>query len=245
MAKKEIVPYIWKKTNKKIQVKNMFDRISSYYDLINRMISWRLDILWRKKVASILTPEKPKKILDIATGTGDLAIALVKTNANEIVGIDISEKMLEIGLKKVKNRKLIDKIVMEFGDSENINYPDNYFDAATIAFGVRNFEDLDKGLSEVHRVLHQGGNLVVLETSVPQKFPIREFYNFYSHKIMPLIGSLFSHDKFAYRYLSDSAAEFPFGSSFNNILMKNGFINVKNLPQTFGVVSIYCAKKPY
>ena len=133
---------------------------------------------------------------------------------------------------------------MEIGDSEKLSYPDNYFDAATVAFGVRNFENLDKGLSEILRVLRSGGNLVILETAVPQKFPIRQFYNFYSRKIMPLFGLLFSKDKSAYRYLSDSAAVFPFGPAFNNILIKNGFIKVKNLPQTFGVASIYCAKKP-
>ena len=244
MAYKQVIPYKDKKNKKKIQVRMMFNRISSNYDLLNRLISGGIDVLWRKKVVSLLIPEKPKKVLDIATGTGDLAIELMKTNANEIIGVDISEGMLEIGVKKVKNRKFNHKIKMEIGDGEKLSYPDNYFDAATVAFGVRNFENLDKGLSEILRVLRSGGNLVILETAVPQKFPIRQFYNFYSSKIMPLFGLLFSNDKSAYHYLSDSAAVFPFGPAFNNILIKNGFIKVKNLPQTFGVASIYCAKKP-
>ena len=243
MTNKQVLPYQDGENNKKIQVRNMFNKISSNYDVLNRIISGGIDILWRKKVVSLLIPEKPKKVLDVATGTGDLAIELIKTNADEIIGVDISEGMLEIGVKKVKNRKFNNRIKMEIGDSEKLSYPDNYFDAATVAFGVRNFQNLDKGLLEIHRVLRRGGNLVILETAVPQKFLIRQFYNFYTHKIMPLMG-LFSKDKFAYRYLSNSAAVFPFGAAFNNILIKNGFISVKNLPQTFGVASIYCAKKP-
>ena len=245
MAHKQVVPYQEKKISKKTQIRKMFDKISSNYDVLNRIISGGIDILWRKKVVSLLIPEKPKKVLDVATGTGDLAIELIKTNANEIVGVDISEEMLKIGINKVKNRKLNNTIIMEIGDSEKLSYPDNYFDAATVAFGVRNFENLDKGLSEIRRVLRTGGNLVILETAVPQRFLVRQFYNFYSSKIMPLLGLMFAKDISAYRYLSNSAAAFPFGTAFNNILIKNGFIKVKNLPQTFGVASIYCAKKPY
>ena len=244
MASKQVFPYQDEKNDKKIQIRNMFDKISSNYDVLNRIISGGIDVIWRKKVVSLLIPEKPKKVIDIATGTGDLAIELMKTNANEIIGLDISSGMLEIGVKKVKNRKFNNRIKMVIGDSEKLSYPDNYFDAATVAFGVRNFENLDKGLSEIHRVLRRGGNLVILETAVPQKFPIRQFYNFYIHKVMPIFGLLLSKEKFAYRYLSNSAAIFPFGDAFNNILIKNGFISVKNLPQTFGVASIYCAKKP-
>tara|TARA_A100001015_G_scaffold58623_1_gene64591 strand:+ start:1442 stop:2179 length:738 start_codon:yes stop_codon:yes gene_type:complete len=244
MANKQVVPYQDKKSTKKVQIRNMFDGISSNYDLLNRVISGGIDIKWRKKVVALLLPKKPKKILDIATGTGDLAIELVKTKADEIIGVDISAGMLDIGIEKVKKRKFEDKIKMEIGDSEKLGYPNEHFDAATVAFGVRNFEDLDKGLSEIHRVLKPGGDLVVLETAVPQKFPFRQFYYFYTHKVMPILGSLFSRDKAAYRYLSDSAAAFPFGIAFNNILKKNGFIEVEDLPQTFGVASIYCAKKP-
>ena len=244
MVDKQVVPYQEKKISKKTQIRKMFDKISSNYDVLNRIISGGIDILWRKKVVSLLIPEKPKKVLDVATGTGDLAIELIKTNANEIVGVDISEGMLKIGINKVKNRKLSNKISMEIGDSEKLSYPDNYFDAATVAFGVRNFENLDKGLSEIRRVLRTGGNLVILETAVPQRYLVRQFYNFYTSKIMPLLGLIFAKDISAYRYLSNSAAAFPFGTAFNNILIKNGFIKVKNLPQTFGVASIYCARKP-
>ena len=148
MVDKQVVPYQEKKISKKTQIRKMFDKISSNYDFLNRIISGGIDILWRKKVVSLLIPEEPKKVLDVATGTGDLAIELIKTNANEIVGVDISEGMLKIGVNKVKNRRLNNTISMEIGDSEKLSYPDNYFDAATVAFGVRNFENLDKGLQK-------------------------------------------------------------------------------------------------
>jgi demethylmenaquinone methyltransferase/2-methoxy-6-polyprenyl-1,4-benzoquinol methylase len=222
----------------------MFDGISKDYDLLNRVISGGIDVRWRKNVVSYLVPEKPKKILDIATGTADLAIELTKTNAEEIVGLDISPGMLEIGKQKVTSKGMDKVIKMVIGDSEKLDYNDAYFDAVTVAFGVRNFENLDKGLQEINRVLQPGGNLVILETAVPTNFPMKQFYGFYTQKVLPILGSLFSKDKAAYRYLSDSAAAFPFGKVFNNILLKNGFIEVKDFPQTLGVASIYCAKKP-
>ena len=222
----------------------MFDGISPQYDLMNRIISGGIDIKWRKNVVALLLPKKPKKILDVATGTGDLAVALAQTHAAEIVGIDISKGMLDIGKKKVKKSQWDKKIIMEIGDSENIGYPANYFDAVTVAFGVRNFENLDKGLLEILRVLRPGGDLIILETAVPQKFPLRQFYRLYTHFVMPLIGWFFSKDKSAYQYLSDSANTFPFGKAFNNILAKNGFIAIEDIPQTLGVASIYCAQKP-
>ena len=242
--KKQVVPYKNQKENKKKQVRQMFDGISKDYDLLNRVISGGIDVRWRKNVVSYLVPEKPKKILDIATGTADLAIELTKTNAEEIVGLDISPGMLEIGKQKVTSKGMDKVIKMVIGDSENLDYNDAYFDAVTVAFGVRNFENLDKGLQEINRVLRPGGNLVILETAVPKNFPMKQFYGFYTQKILPILGSLFSKDKAAYRYLSDSAAAFPFGKVFNNILLKNGFIEVKDFPQTLGVASIYCAKKP-
>ena len=242
--KKQVVPYKNQKENKKKQVRQMFDGISRDYDLLNRVISGGIDVRWRKNVVSYLIPEKPKKILDIATGTADLAIELTKTNAEEIVGLDISPGMLEIGKQKVTSKGMDKVIKMVIGDSENLDYNDAYFDAVTVAFGVRNFENLDKGLQEINRVLRPGGNLVILETAVPKNFPMKQFYGFYTQKILPILGSLFSKDKAAYRYLSDSAAAFPFGKVFNNILLKNGFIEVKDFPQTLGVASIYCAKKP-
>ena len=242
--KKQVVPYKNQKENKKKQVRQMFDGISKDYDLLNRVISGGIDVRWRKNVVSYLIPEKPKKILDIATGTADLAIELTKTNAEEIVGLDISPGMLEIGKQKVASKGMDKVIKMVIGDSEKLDYNDAYFDAVTVAFGVRNFENLDKGLQEINRVLRPGGNLVILETAVPKNFPMKQFYGFYTQKVLPILGSLFSKDKAAYRYLSDSAAAFPFGKVFNNILLKNGFIEVKDFPQTLGVASIYCAKKP-
>ena len=242
--KKQVVPYKNQKENKKKQVRQMFDGISKDYDLLNRVISGGIDVRWRKNVVSYLIPEKPKKILDIATGTADLAIELTKTNAEEIVGLDISPGMLEIGKQKVASKGMDKVIKMVIGDSEKLDYNDAYFDAITVAFGVRNFENLDKGLQEINRVLRPGGNLVILETAVPTNFPMKQFYGFYTQKVLPILGSLFSKDKAAYRYLSDSAAAFPFGKVFNNILLKNGFIEVKDFPQTLGVASIYCAKKP-
>ena len=222
----------------------MFDGISPQYDLMNRIISGGIDIKWRKNVVALLLPKKPRKILDVATGTGDLAVALSQTQAKEIVGIDISKGMLDIGKKKVKKSHWAKNIRMEIGDSENIDYPANHFDAVTVAFGVRNFENLDKGLLEILRVLRPGGNLVILETAVPQKFPLRQFYRLYTHFVMPVVGWFFSKDKSAYQYLSDSANAFPFGEAFNNILAKNGFIAIEDIPQTLGVASIYCAQKP-
>ena len=244
MKKKQVVPYEVKKSSKKTQVRQMFDRISNQYDLINRIISGGVDVKWRKNLVTLLVPNKPEKILDVATGTGDLALALAKTKATEIVGIDISQGMLDIGKKKIKKSQWHKKIKMEIGDSEKISYPANSFDAVTVAFGVRNFENLDKGLLEIQRVLRPGGDLIILETAVPQKIILRQFYNFYTHFIIPIIGWLFSHDKYAYQYLSDSANAFPFGKAFNNILAKNGFIAIEDIPQTFGVASIYRAKKP-
>ncbi len=244
MKKKQVVPYEVKKSSKKTQVRQMFDRISNQYDLINRIISGGVDVKWRKNLVTLLVPNKPEKILDVATGTGDLALALAKTKATEIVGIDISQGMLDIGKKKIKKSQWHKKIKMEIGDSEKISYPANYFDAVTIAFGVRNFENLDKGLLEIQRVLRPGGDLIILETAVPQTIILRKFYNFYTHFIIPFIGWVFSNNKHAYQYLSDSAKAFPFGKAFNNILAKNGFIAIEDIPQTLGVASIYRAKKP-
>ena len=222
----------------------MFDKISSNYDLMNRIISAGIDIKWRKNVVKLITPKKPNKILDVATGTGDLAIALGETLATEIVGIDISEGMLEIGKKKVKKSPWHKNIKMKIGDGEKITYPDNYFDAVTVSFGVRNFENLDKALMEIFRVLQPGGELIILETAVPQSFPLHQLYKLYTYYALPIIGSFFSKDKSAYKYLSSSANTFPFGKAFNNILEKNGFLVKEHIPQSFGVASIYRAKKP-
>lgn len=239
----KITPYKDSSKSKKEQVASMFNTISKNYDDLNRVISFGIDIKWRNKVVSIISKINPLTILDVATGTGDLAINLVKTGAKEIIGLDISEGMLEVGQQKVTRENLNHTIKMVLGDGEKIDYPDNYFDAITVSFGVRNFENLEQGLSEILRVLKPKGTFVVLETSVPTKFPYKQGYNFHCKIILPLVGKLFSKDKVAYSYLSESAAAFPYGEAFNNILSKVGFINCKDLPQTFGVATIYTASK--
>lgn len=239
----KITPYKDSSLGKKEQVAQMFDNISGNYDNLNRVISFGIDVKWRKKVLKIVSDTKPKIILDIATGTGDLAILMAQTNAEKIIGLDISAGMLEVGKKKVEEKKLSSIINLVLGDSENIPFEDNYFDAITVGFGVRNFENLEKGFSEILRVLKPNGVFVILETSVPDKTPYKQGYNFYSKNILPIIGKLFSKDNSAYGYLSESAAAFPYGEKLNNILRKIGFIDVVALPQTFGVATIYSASK--
>lgn len=240
---KNVTPYGAGEGGKKEQVTKMFDTISKNYDGLNRVISFGIDVKWRKRVVALLKKKQPKSILDIATGTGDLAINLTETGAKRIVGLDISPGMLEVGKEKVAGKKLSETIEMVVGDSEKLPYEDNSFDAVTVAFGVRNFETLEKGLSEIYRVLNKNGTFVVLETSVPTKTPFKQGYHFHCNYILPLIGRLFSKDRSAYTYLSESAAVFPHGEAFNNILSKIGFIEVENRPQTFGVASIYVATK--
>ncbi|WGK95547.1 MULTISPECIES: bifunctional demethylmenaquinone methyltransferase/2-methoxy-6-polyprenyl-1,4-benzoquinol methylase UbiE [Flavobacterium] len=240
---KQITPYKDSKLSKKEQIAQMFDAISGNYDNLNRVISFGIDVQWRKKVLKIVTESNPKTILDIATGTGDLAILMAQTKAHKIIGLDISAGMLEVGIQKIEEKNLSQTIEMILGDSEKIPFEDNYFDAITVAFGVRNFENLEIGLSEILRVLKPNGTFVILETSVPEKTPYKQGYYFYSNTILPLIGKLFSKDNVAYGYLSESAAVFPYGEKLNNILRKIGFIDVKALPQTFGVATIYTASK--
>jgi demethylmenaquinone methyltransferase/2-methoxy-6-polyprenyl-1,4-benzoquinol methylase len=239
----KITPYKDSSLGKKEQVAQMFDNISGNYDNLNRVISFGIDIKWRKKVLKIVSDKKPKIILDIATGTGDLAILMTQTNAEKIIGLDISAGMLEVGKKKIEDKKLSNVIDMVLGDSENIPFEDNYFDAITVGFGVRNFENLEKGFGEILRVLKPNGVFVILETSVPEKTPYKQGYKFYSKNILPIIGKLFSKDNSAYGYLSESAAVFPYGEALNNILRKIGFIDVVAMPQTFGVATIYSASK--
>ena len=240
---RKVTPYKDSDLGKKEQVTKMFDTISKNYDGLNRVISCGIDIKWRKKVVEILKKEQPESILDIATGTGDLAIALVNTGAKKIIGLDISPGMLAVGKDKVKDKNLNNIIEMVVGDSENLVFDDNSFDAVTVSFGVRNFETLETGMAEILRVLKPNGSLVILETSVPTKTPYKQGYKFYTKNILPLIGKMFSKDNSAYGYLSESASVFPHGENFNNILREIGFIDVTNKPQTFGVASIYIAKK--
>lgn len=240
---KKVTPYRDSKLNKKKQVEQMFDNISGNYDDLNRVISFGTDVKWRKKVIALVAAQNPKSILDIATGTGDLAIQMAPIKAERIVGLDLSEGMLKVGRKKIAAKNLDNRIEMIQGDSEALPFDDNTFDAITVAFGVRNFENLEKGLAEIYRVLKPGGIFVVLETSVPTKFPFKQGYKFYSGYVLPLIGKAFSKDKDAYSYLSESAASFPYGENFNNILKKIGFTNVEHQPQTFGVATIYQGSK--
>lgn len=239
----KIKPYKDSELGKKEQVAHMFDTISGDYDGLNRVISFGIDIKWRKKVVKIVQETNPDTILDIATGTGDLAINLAQTSATKIIGLDISKGMLEIGKQKIIKKGLQSKIEMIIGDSENMPFDAASFDAITVAFGVRNFETLEKGLKEIYRVLKPNGTFVILETSIPTKAPYKQGYNFYSKNILPLIGKVFSKDRSAYNYLSESASAFPYGQALNNILRKSGFINVEDFPQTFGVATIYKASK--
>ncbi len=241
---KKVKPYKDSSLNKKKQVEQMFDNISGNYDGLNRIISLGSDKKWRKKVVKMVAERKPDSILDIATGTGDLAIKFAsKTNASKIIGLDLSDGMLSIARKKVLDTPLAKKVQFVQGDSEALPFENNTFDAITVSFGIRNFEDLEKGLSEIHRVLKPKGLFVILETSVPSKAPFKQGYHFYSKTILPLIGKIFSKDKVAYSYLSESASVFPHGEVLNNILRKIGFIEVENNPQTFGVATIYNATK--
>lgn len=238
-----IKPYDSERT-KKEQVSEMFDTISEEYDGLNRAITFGIDKSWRKRLIAMAAEKDPKKVLDIASGTGDLAILMAqKTDANEIIGADISEGMLNIGRQKIKKLQLDKRIKMQLADSEALPFDSNYFDVVTVAFGVRNFENLDQGLQEINRVLKPGGIFLVLETSVPKYPIIKQLYLLHSHTILPLFGRLFSKDPKAYQYLSKSAQKFPHGEVFNNILKKNGFIEVNDYPQFFGASTIYKAQK--
>ena len=221
----------------------MFDSISLEYDQLNRVISAGNDTKWRKKIFQLAIKLNPKNILDIATGTADIALELSKIKNSKIIGLDISKKMLEVGRKKIEHKKLKDRITLISGDAENLKFNDNSFDLVTIGFGVRNFQNLEKGLKESYRVLNSDGSLIVLETSVPKNKLIKLFYLMFSRTFIPLIGSLFSKDNKAYNYLQKSAVNFPSGKSFAEILENCGFKNVKILPQMFGASSLYVAKK--
>ena len=238
-----INPYENSTLSKKYQVTKIFDAISDVYDMVNKILFFGLHSIWRKKVVKLLTDKKPIKILDIATGTGDLAIDLTKTNARKIVGADISKEMLKIARNKVNSRNLNGIIEIQLGDAEKLNFQDNYFDAITCSFGVRNFDNLNKALNEINRTLKPNGTFVVLETSNPENFPFKQGHYMYIKYIIPFVGRLFSKDKYAYKYLSKSLTKFPSGIDFNNILDKTGFINIENRPQTFGATTIYVANK--
>lgn len=242
--KEQVVPYLDSSLSKKKQVELMFDRIAFRYDLMNRLLSFGIDVSWRKKIAAALKPFSPKIILDVATGTADVALQLSDINAAKIIGIDISDEMLEAGRKKIAQRNLQHQITLENADSENLPFESNKFDAATVSFGVRNFEHLEKGLQEIYRVLKPGGIFVILEFSKPKYFPFKQLYQFYFANVCPLLGKWITHDKQAYDYLHRSVQVFPEGQSFLNILEHIGFDQLQCKPLSFGISSLYTARKP-
>lgn len=243
MSTQSITPYQDSDKGKKEQIEMMFDNISQNYDFLNRMITFGMDKKWRDNVLQLLIENKPNNILDIATGTGDMAILFSKTEAKSIVGVDISEGMLNVAKEKIAKLNLQDRIKTEIQNSEDLKYSDHSFDAVSVTYGIRNFENLSKGLSEIHRVLNEGGVLVILETSQPSNPIIKAFYLFYTKMIMPLIARIFSKDKNAYKYLSSSAINFPYGEELKKIIQEVGFKDVALYPQFYGASTIYVAKK--
>ncbi len=238
-----VTPYKSSTDGKKKQIKAMFDNIAPKYDFLNHSLSMGIDKIWRRRAIKLLKDLDCPEVLDIATGTGDLAIAAMKLNPKRIVGLDLSAEMLKVGEEKVKKKGLDQIISMVEGDSENLPFQDDEFDAATVAFGVRNFENLNKGLVEINRVLKPGGKFMVLEFSNPSQFPFKQIYQFYSTKILPWWGGLLSKDKAAYTYLPESVAAFPEGDAFVTELNKAGFKSLRVWRQTFGVATIYFAQK--
>jgi demethylmenaquinone methyltransferase/2-methoxy-6-polyprenyl-1,4-benzoquinol methylase len=241
--RQSVVPYEQSALSKKEQVGLMFDRIAFRYDLMNRLLSFGIDVSWRKKLVRTLAPLHPQKILDVATGTAEVPLLLQKLIPEAITGIDISEKMLEIGRKKIHERGLDPLIGLQQADSENLPFDGNNFDAVTVAFGVRNFENLETGLKEIYRVLKPGGTIAILEFSKPTQFPFKQLYHFYFTQVCPMLGSWITHDATAYEYLHRSVSVFPEGKSFLEILKRNGFKETICTPLTFGISSIYTAKK--
>jgi demethylmenaquinone methyltransferase / 2-methoxy-6-polyprenyl-1,4-benzoquinol methylase len=239
----DVKPYGDSTLSKKEEVAKMFDNISGRYDLLNHVLSMGIDKGWRKKAISILKHHKPVTVLDVATGTADFAIAALEAGPERVTGIDISKGMLEIGNSKIARKSLTDKIELVYGDSEALPFRDASFDAVTVAFGVRNFENLEKGLSEIHRVLKPGGMIMVLEFSKPGRFPVKQLYGTYFRYILPAIGKMISKDNAAYSYLPASVKAFPDGQDFLNILNSTGFTNNCQKPLTFGIASIYTGLK--
>lgn len=238
-----VVPYKEDSSAKKKQVARMFDSISGRYDFLNHFLSLGIDIVWRKKAVKLLKDLKPKVILDVATGTGDFAIEALDLDPDKIIGVDISEGMLEVGRKKMLDKKLDSIIELKSGDSENLPFQDNFFDAVIVAFGVRNFENLERGLAEMLRVVKPGGRVVVLEFSRPSKFPMKQLYSVYFTGILPWIGRWISRDQAAYRYLPESVQAFPDGKDFLKILSDLGYKNPQCDPLTFGISSLYWGTK--
>jgi demethylmenaquinone methyltransferase/2-methoxy-6-polyprenyl-1,4-benzoquinol methylase len=239
----EIKPYRNSSRGKKEQIADMFDHIAPKYDFLNHSLSFGIDKLWRRKAIRLISGYAPRTVLDVATGTGDFAIAALKTGARKITGIDISKEMVAVGQEKVRKMGLEDKIELMIGDSEAIEFPDQTFDVATVAFGVRNFENLGRGLDQLFRVLKTGGRLCVLEFSKPRNPVVRFLYKVYSGSIMPWFGRLVSGDKSAYTYLPESVKEFPDGEKFIIFMQKSGFAQIQEYRLTFGIATIYIGRK--
>jgi demethylmenaquinone methyltransferase/2-methoxy-6-polyprenyl-1,4-benzoquinol methylase len=240
-----IVPFKESGSTKKEQVADMFDKIAGKYDIMNRFLSARTDVGWRKKAIKLLKKDDPKFILDVATGTADMALLACKLlNPVKITGIDISKGMLELGRKKIEKEGLANKVELYTGDSETINYSDNTFDAVTVAFGVRNFENLEKGLAEMLRVLKPGGSLIVLEFSKPKHNPVKKFYKLYMGLVAPQVARWFKQNKEAYLYLCESANAFPDRHLFIDILKKTGYTDTGFKPLSLGICCIYSGRKP-
>ncbi len=239
-----VVPFKNSDEGKKQQVESMFDKIAYRYDFLNRFLSAGIDVRWRKKAIEMLVADQPKKILDVATGTGDFAIASYNILKPELVtGIDISAGMLEVGRKKMENLGLSDQILLLKGDSEAIFFGDNSFDAVTVAFGVRNFENLERGLSEIRRVLRPGGKLIILEFSKPSLPVFKNLYNLYMRFVTPKVGKLISKNDDAYQYLNDSVQQFPEKKTFIQILNKTGYRKSFYKTLSLGICTIYCSEK--
>lgn len=241
--KKEVTPYAGTET-KKEQVATMFNNISGTYDFLNHFLSLGIDIIWRKKAIRELLAIQPRIILDVATGTGDFAFEAIKIlHPDKIIGVDISGGMLEVAKKKIKERNLAPIFSVQLGDSEALHFEDDTFDAITVAFGVRNYENLEKGLADMLRVLKPDGKIVILEFSKPKAFGIKQVYNIYFKYVTPFFGKLFSKDNNAYSYLPESVAAFPAGEEFTVLMDKVGYKNTKNRPLTFGISAIYTGIK--
>ena len=243
MSKIEVKPYNHVDKSKKQEVAEMFDNISARYDFLNHFLSLGIDKIWRRKAINQLRSTPVKKIIDIATGTGDFAIAALKLNPEEVIGLDISAGMLAVGEQKMIKNKVDSIIKMQLGDSENIPYDSNYFDALTVGFGVRNFENLELGLAEMLRVLKPGGKAVILEFSKPKRFPIKQIFGFYSRYFIPFFGKRISKDAQAYSYLPESVAAFPEGKDFEEILHKIGYKNIESTLVSGGIATIYAGIK--
>jgi demethylmenaquinone methyltransferase/2-methoxy-6-polyprenyl-1,4-benzoquinol methylase len=243
MSKIEVKPYNQVDKSKKQEVAEMFNNISARYDFLNHFLSLGIDKIWRRKAIKQLRSIPVKKIIDIATGTGDFAIAALKLNPEEVIGLDISAGMLAVGEQKMIKNKVDSIIKMQLGDSENIPYDSNYFDALTVGFGVRNFENLELGLTEMLRVLKPGGKAVILEFSKPKRFPIKQIFGFYSRYFIPFFGKRISKDAKAYSYLPESVAAFPEGKDFEDILHKIGYKNIESTLVSGGIATIYAGIK--